>query len=314
MGALEEVAADEARRALHSGEFYRRVLDEVDDGVYVLDSDRQIIYWNKGAERITGYPAAEVVGRGCRDNILIHVDSMGNQLCTDACPALTAMRENRVCRSDVYVHHKLGHRVPIHARIVPLKDPREKVVGGIEVFTDDTSSIAARQRMEELERLSLLDTLTSLGNRRHAEVHLYARLQEFDRYGWRFGLLYFDIDHFKQVNDTFGHDAGDDVLKMVAATTQNAVRSVDMLSRWGGEEFTAIIANVDSVELRALAEKLRALVSQSKIARDGVNIEVTVSVGATLVNEGDTPETLVKRADGLMYEGKEGGRNRVVFG
>ena len=170
MGALEEVAADEARRALHSGEFYRRVLDEVDDGVYVLDSDRQIIYWNKGAERITGYPAAEVVGRGCRDNILIHVDSMGNQLCTGACPALTAMRENRVCRSDVYVHHKLGHRVPIHARIVPLKDPREKVVGGIEVFTDDTSSIAARQRMEELERLSLLDTLTSLGNRRHAEV------------------------------------------------------------------------------------------------------------------------------------------------
>jgi diguanylate cyclase (GGDEF)-like protein len=100
----------------------------------------------------------------------------------------------------------------------------------------------------------------------------------------------------------------------VAATTQNAVRSVDMLSRWGGEEFTALIANVDSAGLRAIAEKLRALVSQSKIARDGVNIEVTVSVGATLANEGDTPETLVKRADGLMYKGKEGGRNRVVFG
>ena len=314
MEGLEDTAAEEARRALGTGEFYRRVLDEVDDGVYVLDRDRHIIYWNKGAERITGFPASEVVGRACRDNILIHVDGMANPLCTGACPAQRVMREGRECSADVYLHHKLGHRVPIHVRIVPLNDPEGRVVGGIEVFTDDTSSVAARQRLEELERLSLLDFLTGLGNRRHAEVHLHARLQEYDRYGWRFGLLYFDIDHFKLVNDTFGHDAGDDVLKMVAATTGNAVRSIDMVSRWGGEEFTAIIANVDEEELRSIAEKLRALVSQSMIVRDGVSIEVTVSVGATLVSEGDTIETLVKRADGLMYQGKESGRNKVVFG
>jgi len=311
---LDDTAAVEARNALQSGEFYRRVLEEVDDGVYVLDRDRHIIYWNKGAERITGFPASEVLGRACRDNIVIHVDGMANPLCSGACPARIAMQEDRECQSDVYLHHKLGHRVPIHTRIVPLKGADGRVVGGIEVFTDDTSGVAARQRLEELERLSLLDFLTGLGNRRHAEVHLRARLQEYDRYGWRFGLLYFDIDHFKLVNDTFGHDAGDDVLKMVAATTGNAVRSIDMVSRWGGEEFTAIIANVGEDELRAIAEKLRALVSQSMIVRDGAPMKVTVSVGATLVLRDDTIETLVKRADGLMYQGKESGRNRVVYG
>ena len=86
------------------------------------------------------------------------------------------------------------------------------------------------------------------------------------------------------------------------------------MSRWGGEEFTVIIANVDGEELLAVAEKLRALVSQSMIARDRERIAVTVSVGATLVREGDTIETLLRRADALMYEGKEGGRNRVVSG
>jgi len=312
--SLTPATDEEAEQAIRSGEFFRQVLDQVDDGVYALSHGRTILYWNKGAERITGYPAAEVIGRECSDNILIHVDEAANPLCTGACPAMIAMREDRECQSDLFVHHKLGHRVPIHARVVPLKNADEEVIGGIEVFTDDTSGVAGRERMQELERLSLLDHLTGLGNRRHAQVHLRSRLSEFDRYGWPFGLVFFDIDKFKPVNDTLGHQAGDDVLKMVSATTENAVRTIDMVSRWGGDEFTAIIANVDEAELKAVAEKLRALIEQSKIVESDRTIAVTVSVGATLVVPGDTMESIMNRADELMYTSKQSGLNRVTYG
>jgi diguanylate cyclase (GGDEF)-like protein/PAS domain S-box-containing protein len=310
----ESEGMDEVRDALESTEILRNIVDQVNDGVYVLDRDRRIVYWNAGAERITGYPADEVVGKRCSDNILIHVDESAEPLCFTACPAAEAMKTDRVCEADLYLHHRDGHRVPIHTKVSPLKAATGEILGGIEVFSDNTAEAAAREQIEELERLSLLDELTGLGNRRHGEVHLSARMAEYDRYGWPFGLLYFDIDHFKAVNDTYGHEVGDRVLKMVAATTQNSIRTLDIVSRWGGEEFTAIIENVDERALAGIGDKLRRLIEQSGVAHDKEFIRATVSVGATMVKPDDTGESLVDRADRLMYEAKESGRNRVTLG
>jgi diguanylate cyclase (GGDEF)-like protein/PAS domain S-box-containing protein len=310
----DRAGRDEVREALKSSEILRGIVDQVNDGVYVLDRDRRIVYWNAGAERISGYPAEEVVGKHCYDNILIHVDESARPLCDTACPVVEAMKTDRVCEADLYLHHRDGHRVPIHVRVSPLKSAAGEIVGGIEVFRDNTSEAASREKIEELERLSLLDELTGLGNRRHGEVHLAARMAEYERYGWPFGLLYFDIDHFKKVNDTYGHESGDRVLKMVAATTENSIRSLDIVSRWGGEEFTAIIENVDEETLGGIADKLRGLVEQSNIVHNKEVIRVTVSVGGTMVKPDDSAQSLVGRADRLMYESKENGRNMVTLG
>ncbi len=157
----------------------------------------------------------------------------------------------------------------------------------------------------------MLDPLTGIGNRRFIEMRLASCLLESRQYKVPYGVLYVDIDHFKTVNDTHGHDAGDLVLKMVAATMSHSIRSSDHLGRWGGEEFIAIILNISRMKLAKVANKLRMLVSRSQHFTPGRTINVTISIGATLARRDDTVETIVKRADQLLYQSKQGGRNRV---
>ena len=123
-----------------------------------------------------------------------------------------------------------------------------------------------------------------------------------------------DIDFFKRVNDTYGHEIGDAVLKYVAKTFTANSRPFDLYGRWGGEEFIAAVANISSVQLRAITNRFHALVRQSRLTLEAGVLEVTVSIGATLANPDDTMETLMKRADSLMYESKLAGRDTVTFG
>jgi len=279
--------------------------------VYFVDRDRQITYWNKGAERITGYPAVEVVGSRCYDNILMHVDSHGTLLCKDHCPLAATLQDGSERTADVYLRHKDGHRVSVNIRITPLKDEHGEIVGAVEVFTDNSLKLSAIARMEAFEKLAYLDPLTGTANRRFAEITLHARYEEFKRYGWPFGLIFIDIDRFKCINDECGHAAGDEVLKMVAKTLMNSARSFDVVARWGGDEFIAMIANVDREQLIATANRFRILVEQSSRAVGPVQ-QVTISVGATLARSDDTEATLLERADRLMYESKNAGKNRVT--
>ena len=129
-----------------------------------------------------------------------------------------------------------------------------------------------------------------------------------------FGILFIDIDHFKKFNDTYGHDVGDDVLKFVANTFVANARPFDLYGRWGGEEFIGIIRNINSPELERLGNRLRLLVEQSYILHGNEKLFVTVSVGATVVNDNDTMDSLMKRADYLMYQSKAAGRNLLTIG
>ena len=120
-----------------------------------------------------------------------------------------------------------------------------------------------------------------------------------------------DVDHFKKVNDTYGHDTGDRVLRMVARTLGASLRSVDALGRWGGEEFVAVVSNATGEQLRVAAERCRALVAQSALEVGQHQVRVTISIGAALARAEDTTESLLERVDRSMYRAKVGGRNRV---
>ncbi len=292
--------------------FYKTLLDNLYDGVYFVDQDRRLTYWNKGAERITGYTADEVVGRLCSDNILVHVDEEGRSLCTGICPLADTICDGGVRTSDLYLHHKNGHRVPVTIRVAPIRDESGAIIGGVEVFTNTTPQAVALERLAELERMAYVDALTGLANRRYAEITLRSRIEELERYGWKFGVLFIDIDRFKNVNDRYGHDQGDEVLKTVARTLQNCVRSFDVVGRWGGEEYLIIIANVEGDELVSTANRCRSLVEQSSLPLEP-ELRVTISLGATLARAGDTVDSIIKRADGLMYRSKQEGRNRVTL-
>ncbi len=295
-------------------DFFKELLDNLYEGVYAVDLERRITYWNNGAERLTGFAAADVLGHRCMDNILMHVDDEGSSLCLTACPLSETMRTGTPGENNVYLHHRDGYRLPVAVRCSPIHDASGSIVGGVEVFRDDSPRLELEERVEELQRLALLDPLTGAGNRRYAEMEIGNRLAELRRHGWSFGLAFIDLDYFKEINDRYGHVVGDETLRMIARTAMNSLRTFDFLGRWGGEEFVAVITHADEIGLDIAAERTRVLIEQSSLTLPQGNLEVTVSVGATLAHTGDTLETLVHRADRLMYASKSAGRNRTTLG
>jgi two-component system cell cycle response regulator len=170
-----------------------------------------------------------------------------------------------------------------------------------------------RQRNEDLDRISRTDALTGLRNRRHVEEYLVKLTSLARRNAEPIAVLVIDIDHFKSVNDTHGHDAGDAVLREVAGRMLGSVRLEDMVGRWGGEEFLVVLPNTAAEGAAELAERLRQVVAETPCrVAEGEAVQVTISVGcaASLM---DDAGTLVRSADAAMYEAKESGRNRVVM-
>ena len=302
---------DRTSETVLNSELYQTLLDKLYDGVYFVSPDRTIIYWNEAAERMTGFSASEMINKHCYDNILMHVDNKGVSLCLRGCPLEKAMREDIMIEGEVYLHHKEGHRVPVVVRVSPVKDKEGKIIGAVEIFSDNSPRVRLSEKVEELEKIALLDPVTRIGNRRYGDLSLAAKLSELERYGWPFGVLFMDIDHFKQVNDVYGHDVGDRVLRIAATTIMNGTRSSDIVSRWGGEEFLVLVPHVDVKQLKDVAEKIRLLIEKSSISVEGKNIEVTVSIGVTQARKDDTIDSLMKRADALLYKSKSEGRNRL---
>ena len=187
-------------------------------------------------------------------------------------------------------------------------------MGAVEVFNDISARKRVERRVHELEGMAFRDPLTRLPNRRYIELKVKQSFEELQQFGRPFGLLMFDVDHFKQVNDRHGHDTGDGVLKVVSETMTKSLRGNDIVGRWGGEEFLAVLFDVNAGLLRDLAERCRSLVAASGVLSGDSRISVTVSVGATLVTREDSIQGAIKRADHLMYVSKSSGRNKVTVG
>ncbi len=295
------------------GTAVENLLKALGEGIYLVDRDRRIVFWNEAAERITGFSASEVLGRSCSDSILISVDDSGKELCTDCCPLAATLNDANPRHFTVFMHHKEGHRVAVDIRTLRLALEDGSVVGA-EVFTETGSREALLEQIGELQRLSLADPLTGLPNRRQMESVLAARSAAMKRNGIPYSVLFVDIDRFKTVNDRCGHITGDKVLITVAKTLLGSVRPFDTVGRWGGDEFLGVFPGISPANLRDLAERLRNLVAASQTKCLDSYISVTVSIGATMALPEDDETSVTTRADALMYQSKQLGRNRVVSG
>lgn len=231
---------------------------------------------------------------------------------SNLCPAAKTVQDGMEREEILFLRYREGYRLPVKVRVSPLKDRRGRVTGAVEIFSDATDQLKTEQAVEELREMALLDPLTGIGNRRFGEVNLRSRLEEKQRYGWDFGVLFVDLDDFKNINDRFRHRVGDEILRMTASTLDRNLRTFDVVSRWGGEEFLAIVANVNRETLFRVREKLRFLVANSGLNQGDVQVRVTISAGGTMAQTVDSPAELVSRADHLMLQAKRAGKNRVV--
>ena len=291
---------------------YKNIIDALSDGLYITDVNRKIVFWNSAAQSITGFSAEEVIGKHCSDNILTHIDDNGNKLCLSLCPLALAIQQDKPQETHVYLHHKNGQRVPVLVKVRPLYDNEGSIIGAVELFSDYSKQKIFEEKLKTMEQLALIDTLIQIPNRRYLEQQLHAAFEQIKRYQIPFGFIFLDIDNFKTINDTYGHSVGDQVLKYVASTLQNLTRPFDTAALWGGDEFALIVYNVTISSLSELANRIRMLIENSYYIHDLKTVGVTISSGATLIREADSIETLIERADRLLYTSKHSGKNYLT--
>jgi diguanylate cyclase (GGDEF)-like protein/PAS domain S-box-containing protein len=289
------------------------LLETMSEALYAVDCDRKITYWNAAAEQLTGYSAAEVVGTRCGHNLLNHVDETGAELCGGACPLMATVKDGQAREAHVFLHHRAGHRLAVVVRAAALRSADGAIIGAVEVFHDDSRFRALAERLDLVEHEALTDPLTGIANRRMLEDALTARENEYVRYGRGYGVLFCDVDHFKQVNDRYGYEMGDKALRAIARTLYESTRPSDTVGRWGGDEFVVVVPSADPDQAVALADRVRRLVASTR-SLDGRALALTLSVGVALAQQGERGNEVVARASAATHEAKKGGGNLTRVG
>lgn len=283
------------------------------EGAYLVDNQRKILSWNEGAFFISGYRSDEVVGHCCSDNILLHVDDRGTELCRHECPLQKALLDGQPHQASVFLRHKLGYRVPVSIRIVPIHGEDATTVGAVEVFRVTGEASHWKLRIAELEKLVFIDPVTSVPNRRFLESQIDQQLRDCLSGGVPLTACIMDLDHFKEVNDRYGHQAGDRLLQNVCQTLIHCLRDVDILGRWGGDELLVLLPRTTIEQASRILERMRLLIAETVIAVGAGFLRTTVSIGAVQALPSDDQTSLVQRADAQLYLAKQHGRNRCYL-
>jgi len=282
-------------------------LDSIGDAVVSTDFRGQVVYLNKAAERLTGYDEASAKGRPIAE-VFPLVHSASGAAAKNPTAESIIDDEKRFAPDNCVLVRRDGTRVPVEISSTPIHDRQGGVVGAVLVARDIT---AARELSEKLSRMALYDHLTGLPNRALFADRLDSAISLARRTGNPFSLLYIDLDDFKSVNDTLGHEAGDRLLRTAAERLQLCIRQSDTVSRYGGDEFVALL--IDCAEIDAgfpcafkIVEALGAPYELS-----GRQIRLSASVGiAVFPADASGREGLVRAADDAMYRAKCAGRNR----
>jgi diguanylate cyclase (GGDEF)-like protein/PAS domain S-box-containing protein len=283
------------------------LLDAAGEGIYGVDAAGDIEFINPTALAMLGLTEAEALGRNSHE--LFHDRRLdGTAYPLGECPLHKTLRDGQRRETEDVFLRRNGEPFFVHLVATPVVDAGRRV-GAEVVFLD----ISARKAMEaELTRLATTDALTGVANRRHfmelADIEL-ARVQRFEQPA---ALLMLDIDHFKRVNDTHGHAAGDAVLAAFADTLRGALRKIDHVGRLGGEEFAVLLPGAERAAAIAFGERVRKATLARTVQVGESAIVVTVSVGVAILRAADAnPDAALARADTALYRAKALGRNRV---
>ena len=267
--------------------------DRMYEGIYIVDRQRRIIYWNTGAEDIAGYCYQEVMGKRCWDNLLRHVDDQHRELCRGWCPLVATMQDGQEREAAVYLHHKAGHRVPIKVRVVPIRDAANTIIGAIEIFCKNADQ--SSRNMSE-DTTVALHPLTNVANCFFMENHLKARLAELHKNYRPFSLIRVSIASIEHIAQTYGPAVRDDVIKMVANTLAQNAGTSSITGHWGAADFLIVVNGTQQDTLATLIDKLNFLVDQSFLIIEGQVVRTKVSLKIVTAHLDDTFETLLMRS------------------
>ncbi|MFH0934529.1 MAG: sensor domain-containing diguanylate cyclase, partial [Pseudomonadota bacterium] len=300
MLAQSRLKEDEAR--------LREITATMSDGLLVTDHNGLVTFANPEASLLLGYSEHELLGRDMHG--LLHVREDGSSCHRADCKLLQVVKTGTTYRGvEEFFRCKNGQALPISVSVSAIIKG-QKAAGIVVAFHD----ITERKRFEfELEQQAQIDALTGLNNRRHFYELAEQEIVRTRRYGKPLAIMMVDVDHFKAINDTYGHHSGDTVLRQLSNICRQTMREIDIIGRIGGEEFSILLPEASAAQAREAAERLREAVAAAEVQLEAdVSISFTVSIGiAALVSEDDGVAAMLRRADVALYSAKHSGRNRV---
>jgi len=285
------------------------LLNSAGEGIYGVDREGCCTFINPAALAILGFSKEEVLGKN--QHVVFHQHRKdGSPYPEEQCPISQTLRDGiRRGVEDAFIR-KNGEIFPVQLTVTPMHE-NGQIIGVEAVFQD----IAQRKEMEEeLIRLATTDPLTGVDNRRHFIEQMEEELAHFIRFKFPAAFLMVDIDHFKSVNDTYGHATGDFVLRHFTELAKQRLRRVDQFGRLGGEEFGILLPGTDAAGAMLFAERFRNYVADTPAQGESGEITITISIGIAMFEEGDAAaDSIMARADLALYRAKADGRNRSVL-
>ncbi|MCU0226728.1 MAG: diguanylate cyclase [Bryobacterales bacterium] len=311
-----------ARPVPRPGSFniFRSLLDALRVPVHCVDLDMRIIYWNEAATRQTGFEPQEVLWKIFNQEVLEATDLVERPILPAQCPLRGAVTTGKPASLELHIRRRDGLRIPFALHASPIRDEANRVIGAVCCWVDIRNNIDYLQdqadvfrRLKQLENAAYNDLLTGLPNRRSAESRLAQSMKRLADEQSRFGILLFDIDNFKRINDDNGHAVGDYALRGVATVLRAALRGNDMMFRWGGDEFLAIVSAEDHLQLQICAERCRSRIQDNRWNEVENCPQITVTIGGSMANSIDNINSLLERADEQLFQAKNAGKNRVMI-
>ena len=291
--------------------FPTRLLESMHDGVIFVDAAFRVTQWNHGAERLTGVSGVSVHQRQWQPGLLKLRNERNDPIRDADCPVINAVRSGVQSLRRLTICGRSGREVVVDSHAIPVLADDGTSLGAILVLHDASPETSLEARCQSLHDKATRDALTQVANRAEFDRVQEAFIQQHRQHGIPCSLMICDLDRFKEVNDTYGHQAGDEAIKTLARLLKNSCRSGDLVARYGGEEFVMLCADCDNATATRRAEHVRKALSQTPQASlDGRAI--TASFGVTEIQPGDTPETMLHRADRALLLAKAEGRNRVI--
>ncbi|MDP2283555.1 MAG: diguanylate cyclase [Pseudohongiella sp.] len=307
---------------------YRLLSEHAQDVIWTIDPNGTITYVSPSVQKVRGYTTEEAMRQPLEliltpDSIAINLAYFGELLADVAAgrpPKAFRGQMEYLCKDgstywcDVVATPILAEDGSLVELLGVSRDisAQKRQEAELKKAKDATEALnrALEEANKRLGKMATTDTLTGLWNRRHFEDRVSQEMLSADRYGHPLSVLIFDIDHFKRVNDTYGHLAGDDVLVELSARARQHIRATDLACRWGGEEFMILMPNTNAEEAMGVAEKLRAAFAANPIAGIGM---ITASFGVATYQTHESLDLWISRVDRALYEAKASGRNAVQF-
>jgi diguanylate cyclase (GGDEF)-like protein/PAS domain S-box-containing protein len=290
----------------------QRVLESLPTGVCVINPQGKVVFWNDGAERISGFLRQEILGKSNLTSILGITGSVDPILSEDTQPEQQALRDGKGSEAEVSLQHKLGHRVLLRLRTAPLRDLRGNVIAVVECFEDNLSLAEWDRRQNKLATHGFLDHASGVLNHALIQAHLQEHVQIFQEHPVPFSILCLSIDGLDKIQSRFGMPAVAVALRVVGQTLENGLRPTDYLGRWNENEFLAVVTECTAAEAPRVADRLRRMVEKSKFEWWGDSVPVAVSAGTAGMRAEDAMEDLLGRGETALRESVRRGGNQTM--